>query len=305
MKKSISVTIPILFALFFIASCDFVQNANPELEPTSTTTGSSGITLSDSIISSNPSQRKVLVEDYTGHKCGNCPEAAIVLKNLETLYGSKVVAMAIHAGSFANVNANFPTSFTTTPGNDYNTFFSVSAQGNPNGMINRIGYSGGASVQVKYHTGWASEVAQQVVLPAKFQIKLKYSYNTGSLLLNTSVKIKSLANNTGIYKTVVLLTEDSIIAEQLDYSLPVGSQTNTNYEFDHVLRGAINSSWGDVMFASGAGINIEDSKTYSSYQIKSTFKPSHCSIIVYIYDADPSSPTYYEVLQTETIKLKK
>jgi hypothetical protein len=60
--------------------------------------------------------------------------------------------------------------------------------------------------------------------PAKFEIKIRNTFTTSNNNLNTSITVKSLTNNAGIYKLVVLLSEDSIIAEQLDYRLPSGSQ---------------------------------------------------------------------------------
>lgn len=289
MKKYILLLIPIFTTLFFITGCDFVNNANPDVAPaTTTTTGGSNVIMT-----------KAFVEDYTGHKCGNCPEAAIVLKNLESQYPGKIIPVAIHAGSFANTNATFPTSFTTTAGNDYNTFFGVSAQGNPNGMINRIGYTSGASVLVKSHTLWGTEVAQIINTPAKFQIKISNSYNAGSSSVTTSVTVKSLANNVGTYKLVVLLTEDSIVAEQLDYSLPVGSQTNLNYEFNHVLRGAINSSWGDPVLTTSANLNDSVVKVYSNFSINALYRPRKCHVVAYLYNAAVGNATEYEILQAE------
>jgi hypothetical protein len=43
----------------------------------------------------------VLLEDYTGHKCVNCPTAAEIAHNLQITYGEKIILMAIHAGFFA------------------------------------------------------------------------------------------------------------------------------------------------------------------------------------------------------------
>ena len=90
------------------------------------------------------------------------------------------------------------------------------------------------------------------------------------------------------------LSEDSIIAEQLDYRLQ-GNQVRSNYEFNHVLRGAINSTWGDQIFSSGAVINDSIVKSYSNYTINTNYNPSKCHVIAYVYDADPSSPTYMQM----------
>lgn len=246
--------------------------------------------------------RKVFVEDYTGHKCGNCPAAADTLKYLEKKYAGQIVPLAIHAGFFATTNASYPTDFRTTAGNAYDTQFGISLAGNPNGLINRGGYGSGGFI--KAYTSWEGEVAQMLSKPAKFEIKIKNNFVTSSNNLNTSITVRSLSTNTGIYKLVVLLSEDSIIAEQLDYRLPSGSQLISNYEFKHVLRDAINSSWGDPIFTVGTVANDSVVKKYSNYNLNSGYNAAKCHVIAYVYDADPNSPTYYEVLQVEEAHVK-
>lgn len=291
MKKILSQIAALLLIIIIIVSCDFVQNANPPIEPNSgTTTGSSVI------------YKKVLVEDYTGHKCGNCPAAADILKALETQYSGKIVPLAIHAGFFANTNPTYPTDLKTTAGTAYDTQFGISLAGNPNGLTNRVGYGTGSFI--KAYSVWGSEIAQQLTQVAKFQIKIKNTFNTITNSLNTDITVKSLAFNSGNYKLVVLLTQDSIIAEQLDYRLPVGSQTVTNYEFNHVLRGAINSEWGDALFTTTANINDSVVKSYINFAINPGYNASKCHVIAYVYDADAASPTYYEVLQVEEAHVK-
>ena len=108
----------------------------------------------------------------------------------------------------------------------------------------------------------------------------------------------------GTYKLVVLLTEDSIIAEQVDYSKPTGSQFITNYEFNHVLRGAINSTWGDAIFTTSANLNDSVVKSYTNYIINSNYRAGKCHVVAYVYDADAASPTHYEVYQAEEQKVK-
>jgi hypothetical protein len=246
--------------------------------------------------------RKVFVEDYTGHKCGNCPAAADTLKYLTKKYPGQVVALAIHAGFFANINASYPTDLRNPVSTAYDNTFGVSLAGNPNGLINRSGF--GSANFIKAYTTWEGDVAQMLSRPAKFDIKIRNTFTTSNNNLNTSITVKSLTNNAGIYKLVILLSEDSIIAEQLDYRLPSGSQLIPNYEFNHVLREAVNSSFGDPIFTSGAVANDSAVKAFPNYSINSAYNASKCHIIAYVYDADPNSPTYYEVLQVEEAHVK-
>lgn len=302
MKKIILKITVLLFVIAINVSCDYVTNVNPPVEPTTTGGGTVGVDISDSTTGSNPSQKKALVEDYTGHKCGNCPAAAVVLKGLETTYAGKIVPLAVHAGFFATTNIAYPTSFTTTASNAYDALFGNSAAGNPNGLVNRVGYGTGGFI--KAYSNWGSEIAIQVAQVPKFQILIKYKYNTGTFKLNMDVKVKSLTSNTGTFKLVMLLAEDKIIAEQLDYTLPIGSQTVPNYEFNHVLRGAINSEWGDPIFTTGAPLNAIETISKTDYQIKASYIPANSHVIAFIYDADAASPTFYEVLQVEELDLK-
>ena len=67
--------------------------------------------------------KKVLVEDFTGYKCTNCPAAATELHNIEEFYPDKVIGIAIHAGSFAKPGGVFVTDFRTDEGNEITDFF--------------------------------------------------------------------------------------------------------------------------------------------------------------------------------------
>lgn len=284
MKKCIYQIAVLFFALSTMISCDKVTDVR---DPNS-----------EAIVGN----RKVFVEDYTGHKCGNCPAAADTLKYLEKKYPGQIVPLAIHAGFFATTNASYPTDFRTSAGNAYDTQFGISTAGNPNGLINRGGFGSGGFI--KAYTTWEGEVIQMLSKPAKFEIKIKNNFTSSNNNLNTSITVKSLSNNSGIYKLVVLLSEDSIIAEQLDYRLPSGTQLISNYEFNHVLRDAINSTWGDAIFTIGAVANDSVVKKYQNYTINSTYNAAKCHVIAYVYDADPNSQTYYEVLQVEEAEVK-
>jgi len=302
MKKVLSQIVVLLFIIMMIIGCDFVQDANPPLEPTTDAGPATNTYISDSTTNADPTLRKVLVEDYTGHKCGNCPTAADVLKSLEVQYPGKIVPLAIHAGFFATTNPTYPTDFRNTAGTNYDTQFGISSAGNPNGLVNRVGYGSGGFI--KAYSTWGSEVSAQLSQVPKFQLLIKYKYDTGSLKMDADVTVKSLANNSGSYKLVLLLTEDSVIAEQIDYRLPNGSQFIPNYEFNHVLRGAINSEWGTTVFASGANINATETVSITNFQINTSYKRPKCHVLAYIYDAASASSTYYEVLQVEELHLK-
>jgi hypothetical protein len=285
MKKTVLPISLFLSAVLGLAGCDYVKDArDPSTAPV-------------------VGNRKVLIEDYTGHKCGNCPAAADTLAYIKNKYPGKIIPVAIHAGFFATAapSTSYPTDFRNPVSDAYDTQFGISLAGNPNGLVNRGNY--GTGNFIKAFTTWEGDAYQMLSTPAKFELKIRNTFNATGNSLNTSIVVKSLGYNTGMYKLVVLLTEDSIVAEQLDYRLPSGSQLIPNYEFEHVLRDAINSTWGDAVFASGAIPNDSVVKTYNNYTISSNYRARKCHVVAYIYDASSSSPTYYEVLQAEEEKV--
>src|SRR5204862_7030097 len=94
--------------------------------------------------------RKILIEDYTGFKCGNCPAGASILYNqLKPIYGNDLITIAVHASPSntftepsppASLPPNAPagsysTDFRTPAGEAWLAFFNVSA--NRNGMVSR------------------------------------------------------------------------------------------------------------------------------------------------------------------------
>jgi len=285
MKRKFTLFCFLLTATMVYQSCDYVINAKPSYT-SSTTTGSSNIIY-----------RKVLVEDYTGHKCGNCPAAARELRKLDSLYPGKVIPMAVHAGFYATVNTQYPTDLRSQAGTDYDTFFGNSFAGNPNGLVNRVGF--GTASFIKQWSDWGASAYGMMSMPADFNISISNNYNAGTNQVSSVITTKAINAKTGTYNLVVVLTEDSIIAEQIDYSLPAAQQYMTNYEFNHVLRGAMNSTWGDQIISTSLNAGDSIVTTISNFQLSSTWKYKKCHIIAFIYDADPTSPTHYEIQQAE------
>src|ERR1700722_3739363 len=105
----------IILVALVINGCDKVQPYTPKAVTVVDTTGIITSTITDSTTA-----RTVLVEDYSGHHCGNCPSAAVELDTLISDYGQKIVPVNIQAGGFATyLNAPYTTDFTTSVGNSW------------------------------------------------------------------------------------------------------------------------------------------------------------------------------------------
>ena len=219
----------------------------------------------------------MLIEDFTGYKCTNCPQASKELKNIEELYPEKVVGIAIHAGFFSQPSGDFITDFRTTGGNELADFFEPEVF--PIGMINRQGYPD--NVLLNY-TDWATIAGEQLLQAPTIELSISEENNS------VSIQARRLSESNNSLNLVVCITEDGIIDKQID-----GSELIEEYEHNHVLRKVINGTWG-------SNIQLSSSlSTYSyDYNLEDSWVRSNCNIVAFVYDNSNK-----EILQVEKINL--
>jgi len=252
--------------------------------------------------------RKVLVEDYTGHTCGNCPRAAENATTIVNTYGDSVVVIAVHAGTQFSPPSlpEYPEDFRTSTGTDWDAYFGMSAAGLPKGCVNRS--------QIPYpqpRTTWLTTAGNLLNNPQDAKMLVTTTLDTNKMLVNVAVKTTFLkAFPATTVNICVVVTEDSIVASQKDYSPPAGATVingdeRPDYEFEHMLRGSLNGSWGNLLMSNPV-INDTISKSYTCYQLspwpvipsKPKYNLRHTSIVVFIYNTATK-----EIIQVEKVKI--
>ena len=232
--------------------------------------------------------RNVLLEEFTGQMCPNCPEGAREAHRLQESYPGMVI-VSIHAGAFAAGSA-----YVTEAGNAYweNFYSDGNSVGYPAAMVNRSG-----NVSTGYQQQWASWVASAVQLPAYYELSLAATYNDAdrSLTVASSVS-KSTIQADETTKLLLLLTEDGIIDIQLS-----GTQVITDYEHNHVLRGAIGDQDAEPNYW-GVDVEVgypEATEVVSQpYVLDEAWVAENMNVVGILYDA-----ATYEVLQVEEVPL--
>ena len=217
MKKYCTI---ILFILLYISSCDIVETPYMNTE-----------NISQIDTNSNNYVKKVLIEDFTGHLCPNCPQAATEIEAIHDIYGEQIIAIAIHVTkSFArpypaSQAPNFQYDFRTSWGDDLDNLFDISSAGLPRGMVNRTGYPDNHKLA---KDEWANAVTNELNKEINFGIMINSSNN------NINITTQVLNNISGSYNLVVCLTESGIINWQKD-----GTENIENYEHNHILRSVL------------------------------------------------------------------
>jgi len=276
MKKFINYIIAIIIPIAFF-SCDKIDG--PYLRKVDTG-------------NVNTTSKKILLEDFTGHYCPNCPAAHEVAADLKNQYGKSLIIVSIHAGQLANPSSsgNYSTDFRTVAGNELYSNFQVPYD--PIGMINRKAING--NVLVDYNN-WGSNIAQMIQDVAIATIKIENTYTSSTKQLSVKVESKFLETDDINYKLCVYLTEDSIVAYQKHQNTATGLPEDIpNYVHRYVLRDAINGTFGDLISEDLLEINKTYTTTLAPYTLKPEWVAQHCSVVAFIYNENTK-----EVIQVE------
>ncbi len=234
-------------------------------------------------------KRRILIEEFTGQLCVFCPDGAREIQRLiDDVYGDQIVPVSIHAGAFADPNNGAWNDFRTPAGNDLATTFSVT--GNPAAVLSRINNATVYTTPAQW---------ESIFLPFKddepyAEITITNTYNASTREVAIQVDTEWLKDGVnGVnYNLQVFVIEDHIIAPQKD-----GTITNMTYDHRHVLRGAVNSSWGTIINTTTLGTT--DTQNFN-YTLDPSWNEANCEIVAFVYKAGPD----YEVMQANVASVQ-
>ena len=198
-----------------------------------------------------PTNKNVLLEEYTGGYCSYCPNGHRIANEVAAKYPGRVFPVNIHAGNFAYTT--YP-NMTTTQGNEYNNNFGVTSY--PTGILNRVG-------QVSY-TQWEAKVDEMMKENAIVNIAGDYTINAATRTVQITVEMYYTDNSSQStnYLTIYML-QDDIVGYQAGSNLNPTQIVDGQYNHTHVFRSAITSTWGDAVSPTTAGSLITKTYTYT------------------------------------------
>ena len=207
-------------------------------------------------VSTDPANRNVILEEFTGRGCGYCTDGHRIANQIMANNPGRVWAINIHAGGYAQTS--YP-NMITTDGNTIHGGFSIS--GYPTGVVNRTTSAGIDRGQ------WNGQATNQLNQAAECNIAGIARVNPDTRVATITVEVYYTGNSSADqnYLTVAML-QDSILGSQADYGNYNPTQwLNGQYVHMHILRDVITpSAWGEAISPTTAGTLI--TKTYE-YQI--------------------------------------
>ena len=206
--------------------------------------------------------KNVLIEDFTGQLCVNCPEAANAIQDIQNFHGSdKVIAVAIHGEkpSLSGYLAN-------DLGTEYYNHWGVETL--PSGMVDRQG--------LQDYKDWMSTATKRLeadVIPLSLSME-NNSYEASNRTLTVQVEVLAGADLDG--KLQVWLTESKIIGLQ---SMLDGSK-NYEYVHNHVLRDAVNGAYGEAV-----ALKMGEAQTLSyAYTVPEEWNAENLAVVAFVYN---------------------
>jgi len=231
------------------------------------------------------SEKVVLITEFSGQRCVNCPDGALIIHNVMEQYPGKVVAIAMHpplATSFTNPIG--PDIVRAQIANDYYSYY-----GNPAVFpCAAIDFGSINDNRSTWATGIVNAMSNQVP-PASLFINPVYDENSKKITATCTVNFTE--NVSTDVSLVMWVLEDGIVGPQVT---PSGMERQ--YVFNHILRASMNGTWGENI---GSPYSIGDTKDVTAeIEVSDKWNPENLTIAVALLDART-----HAALQAGSIKL--
>lgn len=239
--------------------------------------------------------KKVFLEHFTGHKCGNCPRAGEELIRLEQIYDDQLIPLALHVTDYfagPDESGYYTNDYRTPTGDDLDYYFGIEAAGLPRGLVNRAEYN---THTVLVYSDWEGAIETQLSTGPVIDIQIITQYDADSNDFAAHIQIQLLQDFQNTINLSAFVVEDSIVSAQKDYNEdPTDIE---DYTHRHMLRASLNGTWGDPLFENSAANGQLIIKSYSS-AVNMEYNLLNCTILAFVYDASTM-----EVLQAEEAKI--
>ncbi len=194
-------------------------------------------------VSKDPQNRNVIIEEFTGRTCPNCPDGHNYANKIVANNPGRVWSVNIHEGGFSPTsypNLNTPVSSEIASG------FSIG--GYPMGVVNR------STNNALGRGEWEGAANTQLSQAAECNVAGRAVINEATRVATITVEVYYTGNSAeeNNYLTVLVL-QDSILGSQSGASYNPSQIVNGEYCHMHILRDVATPTWGEEIFPTTAG----------------------------------------------------
>jgi hypothetical protein len=225
------------------------------------------------LVSTTPENKKVLIEEFTGTGCPNCPSGHTMAENLLTANPGNLFVIAYHPTNSSYTTTDpmrdvYPNPFYTNP------FISPSNRYMPSAMVNRRVWNGVERIQ---STGsWTTDANVIKNEPSPLNVGMAATYNSSTHMLDVDVEVYFTSNVTDAVTIYVMLMEEGIVYPQSGGGSP--------YTHHHTFRKSFVSQWGDAISAPTTQGTLK-TFSFSFDNTLTNYDMSQCEVIAFVRNA--------------------
>ena len=204
----------------------------------------------DTVIDIESQKRQVLIEEFTGVRCVQCPAGSAEIATLLAIHGERLVAVSIHAGDFSPPFPQSQYDFRTTEGEQLINFLGPPIS-YPSAVIDRKLFDGENDL-ILGRNEWAGYIEQEKALDPVVKIAVLTQYNQTTRKLDVEVQLypQETISEPDV-RLSILLTESNIVDIQ---DTPDGKVND--YVHKHVFRDMLTSYLGEAVSESLVAGNV-------------------------------------------------
>lgn len=229
-------------------------------------------------ISLQTTDRVVLIEEFTGVRCVNCPDGSDKITDLLNTYDGQLIAISIHGGAFS---APFPESrydFRALDGLDLVRYLNAPDNepiGYPAATVNRKKFPNEQNRTI-FLNSWAGYISSELQQAPVVRIDLTGDFNPNTRELTVDTDLFFFEEVAGDVRLTVLITEDEIedVQDSLDGKLP-------NYKHKHVLRDVLSGDYKGDLVGNGIAANYNTSRQLT-YVLPADWNPEKCHVVAFV-----------------------
>jgi len=242
-------------------------------------------------------QRRVMIEEFTGVTCPNCPAGHTDVATLQSQYPDRVVAVSYYIfglGQSKPVEGVTRQDFRLQKTTDAASAIFGGVPGLPSASIDRVPVNG---VMLPARNSWAGAVTSRLPVATDANVSVSSVWEESGREAVITARVAFTKDVTRKQALTLLITESGIVDAQ-EYP----DRIDSNYTFKHVLRDFVSSPTGDPVLDSlgtkPAGRVFERRVRYT---LPTGWNPDKCSVIAVLHSADAGTR---EVTQAAEAKLK-
>ncbi len=193
-------------------------------------------------VSTEPTTRGALLEEFTGIHCGFCPQGHAIAKKMLRNH-SNIYTIAIHSGHYAVNNRDEP-NFRTEEGAELDSYYQP--DGYPSGMVNRARFGGSSPIMSR--SVWPDEAKALTAMDAPVNLLATARYDGSDRSLSIHVEGYFTAEEQlQDQELMVVWTQSNILGPQN------GANMGDDYSHQHMLRQYVTPLWGDTLQSPAKG----------------------------------------------------